>query len=43
MGSFVDEIEGRAVQVTEADLGAWNEGLAMRFDDAIAYALERIG
>jgi len=43
LGSFVDEIEGRAVQATDADLATWNEGLAMTFDDAIAYALERIG
>jgi predicted ATPase/class 3 adenylate cyclase len=37
----VDDIQGRAVEMTAADEAPWKEGLAMTFDQAVAYALRR--
>jgi len=39
--SKIDAIEGRVVEATPENEGAWNEGLAMNFDQALAYALRR--
>ena len=39
--SKVDAIEGRVIEATPENQGAWNEGLAMTFDQALAYALRR--
>ena len=39
--SRIDAIEGRVVEATPENQGAWNEGLAMNFDQALAYALRR--
>ena len=39
--SKVDVIEGRVIEATPENEGAWNEGLAMTFDQALAYALRR--
>jgi predicted ATPase/class 3 adenylate cyclase len=43
--SMVDAVEGRIREVTpgEQENSAWNEGLAMTFDQAVAYALRRPG
>ena len=40
--SKVDAIEGRVLEATPEDEGAWKEGLAMTFDQAVAYALRRV-
>jgi tetratricopeptide (TPR) repeat protein len=37
----VDDIQGRAMEMTPADEAPWKEGLAMTFDQAVAYALRR--
>ena len=39
--SKIDVIEGRVIEATPENQGAWNEGLAMTFDQALAYALRR--
>jgi len=39
--SRVDAIEGRAIEATPENQDAWNEGLAMSLDQAVAYALRR--
>jgi predicted ATPase/class 3 adenylate cyclase len=39
--SKIDVIEGRVIEGTPGDDKAWNEGLAMTFDQAVAYALRR--
>ena len=37
----VDDIQGRAMVMTAADEAPWQEGLAMNFDQAVAYALRK--
>jgi predicted ATPase len=37
----VDAVEGRTLEPTPADQGAWQEGLAMTFDQALTHALRR--
>jgi predicted ATPase len=39
--SKVDEVEGRVIQASPEDEGAWKEGFAMTFDQALAFALRR--
>ena len=39
--SKVDEVEGRVIEASPEDDGAWKEGLAMTFDQAVAFALRR--
>ena len=39
--SKVDEAEHRVLKAAPEDEGAWQEGLAMTFDQAVAYALRR--
>ena len=39
--SKVDEVEGRVIEESPEDEGAWKEGLAMTFDQAVAFALRR--
>ena len=39
--SKVDEVEKRVLEPTPEDEGARQEGLAMTFDQAVAYALRR--
>jgi hypothetical protein len=39
--SRVDAIEGRGIEPTPENQGAFNEGLAMTFDQSVAYALRR--
>src|SRR5262249_37019619 len=39
--SKVDAVEGRVYEATPENQDAWNEGLAMSFDQAVAYALRR--
>jgi tetratricopeptide (TPR) repeat protein len=39
--SKIDTVEGRVVEATPENQGAWNEGLAMSIDQAVAYALRR--
>jgi len=38
---MLDAIEGRVIEKTPENQDAWNEGLAMTFDQAVAYALRR--
>ena len=39
--SKIDAVEGRVMEATPEDDGAWKEGLAMTFDQAVAFALRR--
>jgi predicted ATPase len=39
--SKIDAVEGRVIEATPEDEGAWKEGLAMTFDQAVAFALRR--
>jgi hypothetical protein len=39
--SKVDTVEGRVIERTPEEEGAWKEGLAMSVDQAIAFALRR--
>ena len=41
LASKVDEVEGRVIEATPENEGAWKEGLAMTFDQAVAFALRR--
>ena len=41
--SKVDEVEDRVLEATPEDEGARQEGLAMTFDQAVAFALRRPG
>jgi tetratricopeptide (TPR) repeat protein len=39
--SKIDAVEGRVVEATPENQGAWREGLAMTLDQALAYALRK--
>jgi len=41
LASKIDAIEGRVVEATPENQVAWNEGVAMNLDQALAYALRR--